>query len=103
MRAAAIGDKVFTSAWRLVGVDGFEVQSEDEFSSTLAGLIKKGEYSVIIVPERFLKLTEGARKELQREERIEPVFVFIPEKGSRRRLEELRKKISLAIGVSLGI
>jgi len=103
LRAAAIGDKVFASAWRLIGVEGFEVSSEAEFSSTLMELIKKRKYSVIIIPESFLDYTENARKELLREERVEPVFVFVPEKGSRRRLEDLKRKISLAIGVSLGV
>ena len=102
MRAAAVGDRVFISTWGLIGVEGFEARSEEEFSSILTKLINKGEYSLIFVPESLLDLTENVRRGLAREESVEPIFVFVPEKRSQKRLNDLRKRISLAIGVSLG-
>ena len=103
MRVAAVGDRIFVSVFGLIGVDRFRVDSEEEFRSTITDLVKRGEYSMIIVPERYLDLTREIRSELVSEGKIEPIFAFVPEKGLNKRVEELKELVSLAIGLRLKI
>jgi len=103
LRVAAVGDRIFVSVFGLIGVDRFRVDSEEEFRSTITDLVKRGEYSMIIVPERYLDLTREIRSELVSEGKIEPIFAFVPEKGLNKRVEELKELVSLAIGLRLKI
>ena len=103
MRVAAVGDRIFVSVFGLIGVDRFRVDSEEEFRSTITDLVKRGEYSMIIVPERYLDLTREIRSELTSEGKIEPIFAFVPEKGLNKRVEELKELVSIAIGLRLEI
>ena len=103
MRVAAVGDRIFVSVFGLIGADKFRVDSDEEFRLTITELVRRGEYSMIIVPERYLDLTREIRSELIAEGRIEPVFAFVPEKGLNKRVEELKELVSLAIGLRLEI
>jgi len=100
MKIAAIGDDIFISLWRLVGADGYPIKSDEEFSKAFENLLKGGEYSAIIVPERFVdrvnQLVESSSLE-----KVEPIVVFVPERGLRKRIEDLRRKISMAMGVEI--
>jgi len=103
MRVAAVGDRIFVSVFGLVGADRFKVESDEEFLSTITDLVRRREYSMIIVPERYLDLTKEIRSKLVAEGKIEPIFVFVPEKGLNKRVNELKELISLAIGLKLEI
>jgi len=103
MRVAAVGDRIFVSVFGLIGADRFKVESDEEFLSTITDLIRRGEYSMIIVPERYLDLTKEIRSKLIGEGKIEPIFAFVPEKGLNKRVNELKELISLAIGLKLEI
>ena len=103
MRVAAVGDRIFVSAFGLIGADRFKVESDEEFLSTITDLIRRREYSMIIVPERYLDLTKEIRSKLIAEGKIEPIFAFVPEKGLNKRVNELKELISLAIGLKLEI
>ena len=103
MRVAAVGDRIFVSVFGLVGADRFKVESDEEFLSTITDLIRRREYSMIIVPERYLDLTKEIRSKLIGEGKIEPIFAFVPEKGLNKRVNELKELISLAIGLKLEI
>ncbi|RLG02398.1 MAG: hypothetical protein DRN60_03350 [Thaumarchaeota archaeon] len=103
LRVAAVGDRIFVSVFGLIGADRFRVDSDEEFRSTITDLVKRGEYSMIIVPERYLDLTREIRSELIAEGRIEPIFAFVPEKGLNKRVEELKELVSLAVGLRLEI
>lgn len=98
MRVAAIGDRFFTSLWRMAGAEKFEAETDNEVLSILTRLIKEGGYSVILLPEKYVDLTRELREKLIREGKIEPIFAFIPEHGSEKRMEELRRKIGIAVG-----
>ena len=103
MRVAAVGDRIFVSVFGLIGADRFKVESDEEFLSTVTDLIRRREYSMIIVPERYLDLTKEIRSKLVAEGKIEPIFAFVPEKGLNKRVNELKELISLAIGLKLEI
>ena len=103
MRVAVVGDRIFVSVFGLIGADRFRVESDEEFLSTITDLIMRREYSMIIVPERYLDLTKEIRSRLITEGRIEPIFAFVPEKGLNKRVDELKELISLAIGLRLEI
>ena len=103
MRVAAVGDRIFVSVFGLIGADRFKVESDEEFLSTVTDLIRRREYSMIIVPERYLDLTKEIRSKLIAEGKIEPIFAFVPEKGLNKRVNELKELISLAIGLKLEI
>ncbi|MCF3652775.1 MAG: hypothetical protein L2C94_001150 [Aigarchaeota archaeon] len=103
MRIVAIGDRGFTALWRLVGAEALEANSGDEIQRILERVFRSGEYSVLIIPERFLNYVNEVRSELHLEEQIEPVVVFVPEPGLGRRAEDLRRRISLAMGVEVHV
>jgi len=103
LKVAAVGDRIFISLWQMAGAEGFRAETDKEVLSTLTKLIREGGYSVIVLPERYVELTREMRSRLMREERIEPVFAFVPELGLTKRIDEIREKISLAIGVRLEI
>ena len=94
MRVAAVGDRIFVSVFGLVGADRFKVESDEEFLSTITDLVRRREYSMIIVPERYLDLTKEIRSKLVAEGKIEPIFAFVPEKGLNKRVNELKELIS---------
>lgn len=103
MKVAAVGDSIFISGFMLVGVEGFEVENEAALNQTLKTLIESAQYAVIILPERFVEATRELRFKLIKEGRIAPIFAFIPDytriKG--KRIEELKRSISLAVGAEL--
>ena len=103
MRIVAIGDGSFTALWRLVGAEALEANSDDEVQRILERVFRSGEYSALIIPERFLNYVNEVRSELHLEEQIEPVVVFVPEPGLGRRAEDLRRRISLAMGVEVHV
>jgi len=103
MRVVAIGNRSFTVLWRLVGAEALEANSDDEVRRILERVFRSGEYSALIIPERFLDHVNEVRSELHLEEQIEPVVVFVPEPGLGKRAEDLRRKISLAMGVEVHV
>jgi len=103
MRIVAIGDRSFTALWRLVGAEALEANSDDEVQRILERVFRSGEYSALIIPERFLNYVNEVRSELHLEDQIEPVVVFVPEPGLGRRAEDLRRRISLAMGVEVHV
>ncbi len=103
MSAAAIGDPIFVAGFRLVGVDGFAVSSDEVADSMLKQFVEEEKYKMIILPERFVTQTKELRSRLMREGRVIPIFAFIPDytgiKGER--IKELKRSISLAVGAEL--
>lgn len=102
MKVAAIGDRSFTLIWRLIGVEPIEVESEKDFLRAFGSALRSGEYSAVLIPERFLDLANRVKSELQ-PERVEPMLVVVPERGLGKRAEDLRRRISLAMGVEVQI
>jgi len=100
MKLAAIGDDIFVSLWRFIGVEGYSVKSSDEFSKIFERLLKSDEYSALMIPESFLDLASKILEATVREG-VEPLLIVVPERGSRKRVEDLRRKISMAMGVEI--
>jgi vacuolar-type H+-ATPase subunit F/Vma7 len=103
MKMAAIGDRSFAALWRLIGVEALEANSDDEVRRSLEKVFRSGEYSALILPERFLDHVNDVRSELHVEEQIEPVVIFIPEPGLGKRAADLRRRISLAMGIEVHV
>ncbi len=103
MKAAAIGDRSFTLLWRLIGAEALEVKSEEEFLKVFRKVLRSERFSAVILPERFLDLANKVRSELQMEEKVEPLLVFVPERGLDKRAEDLRRRISLAMGIEVQV
>ncbi|MBS7645965.1 MAG: V-type ATP synthase subunit F [Candidatus Bathyarchaeia archaeon] len=103
MSAAAIGDPTFTAGFRLVGVEGVVAVEEEEVLNAVKRLIEDPKYKLLILPERFVEATRELRSRLMKEGKVTPIFAFIPDytgvKG--RRVEELKRSISLAVGAEL--
>lgn len=103
LKVAAVGDPVFISGFMLAGAEGFEATSGEEVIKLVRELTESGRYGLVVLPERFVEETKELRSKLIREGRIVPIFAFIPDytgvKG--RRVEELKRSISLAVGAEL--
>ena len=102
MKVAAVGDRSFTLIWRLIGAEPIEVESEKDFLRAFGSALRSGEYSAVLIPERFLDLANRVKSELQ-PEKVEPMLVVVPERGLGKRAEDLRRRISLAMGVEVQI
>jgi vacuolar-type H+-ATPase subunit F/Vma7 len=103
LNVAAIGDPTFTSGFELIGVKGFIADDEEQAKHVLRDIIDSENYAVIIIPERFLDASKETRSQIMKEGKIVPLFAFLPDytgiKG--KRVEELKKSISLAVGTEL--
>ena len=103
MKAAAIGDPTFITGFNLVGVEGFLAQTEDEVKQVLKEVLRKNQYALLILPERYVEATAEIRSRILKEREIIPMFSFIPDYTgiSGKRVEELKKSVSLAVGAKL--
>lgn len=103
MKVAAIGDPTFVKGFELLGAYGFITEDVHEVRKILNQLVDSGEYALIILPERFVEETRDIRRKVVRNRQVAPIFSFIPDytgvKG--KRIEELKREISLAIGIRL--
>jgi len=103
LKMAAIGDPVFIKAFELIGADGFEATDADEVKDKIKRVVETGEYSVIVIPERYVEETREVRMRVMRESGGSLMFAFIPDHlgGAGKRVEELKRLLSLAVGVEL--
>ncbi|MGQ4834133.1 MAG: V-type ATP synthase subunit F [Candidatus Asgardarchaeia archaeon] len=103
MKVAVIGDKTFVKGFELLGCEGFVTEDISEVRRLLKSLIDKREHALIILPERFVDSTRDIRDTVIKREQVAPLFAFLPDYTgiSGKRLEELKKKISLAVGIKL--
>jgi len=103
MKVAVIGDPTFVKGFELMGAVGFVTEDTTEVKRILNKIIESEEYALVILPERFVEDTREIRKKVIKNRRVAPVFSFIPDytgiKG--KRIEELRREISLAVGIQL--
>ena len=103
MKIAVIGDPIFIKSFEILGAEGFEAKEEEEARKKLAEIIEKKEYGLIILPERFVEATKDLREKLLRTGVYYPLFAFMPDyTGIKdKRIKELQKLISLAVGIKL--
>lgn len=103
MKLAVIGDEVFVRMFELVGAVGFIARDEQSILNHLKRIIEDKNYGIIVLPERYVHLTKKYRERMLREGWYYPLFIFLPDhtgiKGER--IEELKKLISMAVGLEL--
>ncbi len=103
MKMAVIGDEVFVRMFELVGAIGYIAEDDEAALSQLEKIIENKEYGIIILPERYVDLTKTYRERMLREDKYYPLFVFLPDHTGvkEKRIEELKKLISMAVGIEL--
>ena len=103
MKVVVIGEPHFVKFWELIGAEGIIAKSDIEILREIKSLLEQRNIGLIIVPERLSGQIQRLRKKRLREGNIIPVFAFMPDRPelSDKRLEEIKKMISLAIGVEL--
>ncbi|MCD6513358.1 MAG: V-type ATP synthase subunit F [Candidatus Odinarchaeota archaeon] len=103
MKVAVIGDPTFVRGFELIGCEGFITEDVREIKRILTELIESRDYAVIILPERFVDDTWDIRSKVIKSGQVGPLFAFLPDYTgiSGKRLEELKRKISLAVGIKL--
>ena len=103
MKVAAIGDSVFIKAFELIGAEGFEARDAGEVKQKIKEVVEGGRYSIIIIPERYVDETRELRMRIMRESGGTLMFAFVPDHlgGAGKRVEELKRLLSLAVGVKL--
>ena len=103
MKTAAIGDPTFVAGFRLIGSEAHLAKDIGGVRKVLMDLMKLDEYDLFILPERYVEATSEIRSRIRGEEKVTPLFSFIPDytgiKG--KRVEELKKNVSLAVGTKL--
>ena len=105
MSVAAIGDPTFIAGFKVIGADGFRGGSGEEVQEILREVLRMNRYSMIIMPDRHVDATADIRAKVMKEGKAVPVFSFIPDyTGVRgKRVEELKRAVSLAVGAKLKI
>jgi V/A-type H+-transporting ATPase subunit F len=100
MLGFVIGDNDIITGFRLVGVEGIEVNSFDQAKQALQNVLARGDVAVVIVSQAFSTQPE-MREEIDkvRRERTSPLIVEIP--GSRGPSGETR--ISDLVSKTLGV
>lgn len=105
MSVIAVGDPTFIAGFKAVGAEGAKAATPEEAHSIVSELVKSDKYALIILPDRYVDATADVRAKIMKEGRYTPIFLFLPDytgiKG--RRIEELKKSISLAVGARLKI
>ena len=103
MNVAVIGDSTFIAGFELIGIKGFKITDEDGAKKRLREITENDEYAMIILPDRFIDASKDTRSRIAREGKIAPIFAFLPDSSGikGKRVEELKKSISLAVGTEL--
>jgi len=105
MKVAVIGDSTFIKGFELVGAEGYKATNIREVRTVLRTVINSRRYAVVIIPERYVEETRDIRQRIIKSQNPLPLFAFLPDytgiKGAR--IEELRRIISLAVGIELKI
>ncbi len=105
MKVAAIGDSVFIKAFELIGAEGFEARDAEGVKQRIKEIVEGGRHSIIIIPERYVDETREVRMKIMRESGGRLMFAFVPDHlgGAGKRVEELKRLLSLAVGVKLRV
>lgn len=103
MKIAAIGDELFIRMFELIGAVGFIAKDEKEMTQLLKKIVEEKHYGIIVLPEKYVDAAREIRNRIIREGAYFPLFVFLPDHTGIRgkRMAELKKLISLAVGVEL--
>ena len=103
MKIAVIGEKNFVLLFELAGAEGYEVGSNEEVLSKLEELLEKGDYGIIIVPEKFVNATRKLREKMMREGKAYPIIMFIPDfiEPPGERIRDLKHSLVMAIGAEM--
>ncbi|MCX8191415.1 MAG: V-type ATP synthase subunit F [Nitrososphaerales archaeon] len=103
MSVVAIGDPTFIAGFKMIGAEGLKATDANEVLKILSEVLKTNKYAMIILPDRYVEITAEIRSRIIKEGKVTPIFSFIPDytgiKG--KRIEELKRSVSLAVGAKL--
>jgi vacuolar-type H+-ATPase subunit F/Vma7 len=97
-----IGDSDMITGFRLVGVEGVEVSTNDEAKQALNNAISRSDIGVIIISEAFStdpRMQEEVNK--LRQERVTPLIVELPGSKSHANRIPLSDMVSKILGIKM--
>ena len=97
-----IGDSDMITGFRLVGVEGTEVSTDDEAIQALHKTLARSEIGVIIISESLAN-SPSMREEVDklRQERITPLIVQIPGSKGASNKTQLSDIVSKILGIKI--
>jgi V/A-type H+-transporting ATPase subunit F len=97
-----IGDNDMITGFRLVGVEGTEVSTDDEAIQALHKTLAQSDIGVIIISESFAN-SPSMREEVDklRQERITPIIVQIPGSKGTSNKTQLSDIVSKILGIKI--
>jgi len=105
MDIVVVGDRYFSSLFRMVGIDVVEAEDEDSVVAKVQKIVNEEGAKVLFISERVALRLKELRERLLKERRFYPVFVIIPDfegvVGSRK--EELLEFVNKSMGVQLKV
>ena len=98
----AIGDSDMITGFRLVGVEGTEVFTDEQASQALHKALSRSEIGVIIISESFSNVPI-IHEEIDklRQERITPLIVQVPGSKSTANKTQLSETVSKILGIKI--
>ncbi len=97
-----IGDSDMITGFRLVGIEGVEVSTNDEAKQALNKAIARSDVGVIIISDVF-STDPGMQEEVNklRQERVTPLIVEIPGSKSHAKGMQLSDMVSKILGIKM--
>lgn len=102
MLGYVIGDSNMITGFRLVGIEGAEVNSAEEAEQALDKALSRNDLSIIIISEEFSSQPALHEKiEKIRRERSSSLIVELPGSGSKGSMVRMSDLISKTLGVKI--
>lgn len=103
MPVYVVGDRYFTTVFRLIGAKPILAESEEELTGKVEELMHKEDCEAVIIREEYAPNLSGLRRNMFREGRVKPLFIFVPgfEGATGDRVKEIYELITLAVGAKL--
>ncbi len=97
-----IGDSDMVTGFRLVGLEGVEVNSADEAKHALTKVLNRSDVAIIILSDAF-STDPAIREEVDstRQERLTPMIVEVPASKGPANKTSLSESISKVLGIKI--
>ncbi len=100
-------DESLAFAFSIIGFESKIVDKDEDLPVLLGEILEKDKekYALIVMPEKYVKLTQHIREKLREQGDILPAFLFIPELKNPvfYQLSEIKELVRRALGMSLKV
>lgn len=102
MSVAVVADKYLATGFEFAGAVAFVAETDRDADLAFEEILK-GDYKLVIAPEKFAERAIAFSERLAMEKRAFPVVLIVPDIGGKpgARVERLRQLVSQAVGVML--